>query len=456
MSESQTPSSVAAATDRELRRIAVDRQREGRVPGVLAAVAREGKLLWSHGIGSADLSSPGAAPTADTQFPVASNTKTFTAAMTMQLRDEGRLSLDDTVDQHITESTHARVTLRQILAHTTGMQREPVGDVWDTLEFPDREGLVAGWNDASRILRPHTHWHYSNLGYAILGEIIARIDGREWTDSLQARLLDPLELRRTTLDLESPHAGQYFVPPFTDVPVVEPVLEKKAVAAAGSLCSTATDMATWHGFLANPDSAILSPDTVEEMRQPQVIADTTGWTQGWGLGFQLMRRDGKTWFGHTGGLPGSITGIFTEPSTATTGLALMNNSNSPEPAGFAIDLGSYVDAHEPVAPQPWTPGTDQPEALVPLVGRWYSEGTGFTFSIKEGHLEARIDGLAASRPPSVFEPVETDVYRTASGRERGELLRVSRHSDGSVRQLNWATYRFTREPLSFSDRVPTR
>ncbi|MDF8264774.1 serine hydrolase domain-containing protein [Luteipulveratus flavus] len=448
------PTPLCAETERSLVRTATARQSEGRVPGLLGAVARHGDLLWSHGVGAADLDDAGVPLDADTHFQVASNTKTFTAVMIMQLRDEGRLTLDDTADLHVAESAHPHVTVRQMLAHTTGMQREPVGDVWDTLRFPDRTELVEGWNGAERVLRPHTHWHYSNLAYAVLGEIIARLDGREWAESLQARLIDPIGLRRTGTRGVAPMAGTYYVPPFSDVPMPEPRLDKRATAAAGALWSTATDMAAWHGFLAAPDASILSQDTVEEMCQPQIVGDTTSWTFGWGLGLELARKDGRTWVGHTGGLPGAVTGVFTERSSGTTGLVLMNSTNAPDPRAAAIDLGAYVLEHDPEPLTAWAPGTEQPDELVPLIGRWFSEGTGFTFVIKGGRLEARIDGLPASRPSSVFEPLGDDAYRTVAGREKGELLRVRRHSDGSVRQLNWATYRFTREPLPFGVDVP--
>ena len=99
------------------------------------------------------------------------------------------------------------------------------------------------------------------------------------------------------------------------------------------------------------------------------------------------------------------------------------------------------------------PGTTEPEELKPLVGQWFSEGNGFTFSIREGHLEALADGSPKGTEPSRFEAAEgPDTYTTVAGREQGEPLVIHRHPDGSVRQMNWATYRFTRAPLSFSDR----
>ena len=436
-------------TARALTTRALTAQTDGRVPGLVAGVARDGRLEWSTGIGTIDVATPGEAPDADTQYPVASNSKTFTAVAIMALRDEGRLDLDDTVEQHLADSAHARVTIRQLLSHTSGMQREPVGDVFDTMVMPSREEMLAGWSQAERVGRPHDRWHYSNLAYAVLGEIIGRLDGCTWEESIRRRILDPLEMTRTGTVPSGRRAKGYYVPPFADVPVEEPVFDAAAMDPAGGLRSTATDMARWGGFVADPVDEVLSPDTLEEMCQPQVMADVTGWTSAWGLGFQLVRHEGRTWVGHTGGWPGSITGVFTERSTATTGLILMNNSAPVPPAAAAIELGTIAIEREPVQPEPWQPGTELPDELVPLLGHWYSEGTHFVLSVREGRLEARVAGQPKEMPPSVFEAEATDRYRTVSGRERGELLRVTRDASGTVTHFNWATYRFTREPLAF-------
>lgn len=443
--------SFSDETVRALDARAATAQIDGRVPGLAAGIAREGRLEWFRGIGSIDLASPQEAPDEDTQYAVASNSKTFTAVAIMALRDEGKLDLDDTVETHLSDSTHARVTIRQLLAHTSGMQREPIGDVFDTMVMPERDELVAGWSRAERVGRPHDRWHYSNLGYAVLGEIIARLDGCTWEEAIRRRILDPLEMTRTGTSPSGRRAKGYYVPPFADVPIQEPVFDAKALDAAGGLRSTATDLARWGGFIANPVEEILSPDTLEEMCQPQAMADPIGWLSAWGLGLQLVRHEGRTWVGHTGGWPGSITGLFTERSSATTSLILMNNSAPVPPAAAAVEMGTIAIECEPVAPPAWAPGTDLPEELVPLLGHWYSEGTHFVFSVHQGALEARIAGSPKEQPPSVFEPAGTDCFVTVSGRERGERLRVSRDAQGGVSHLNWATYRFTREPLAFGE-----
>lgn len=438
-------------TARGLRRILQESQSKHRVPGIAGGVMRNGRLIWNDGVGAADLARPAEAPDADTQFLIASITKTFTAVMTMQLRDEGKLSLDDTLDAFVPENKHEGITIRQVLSHETGMQREPVGDIWETLEYPDRQQLVDGWNEAERILKPHHRHHYSNLAYSMLGEVIARLDGRAYADSLSARLLEPLGMRRTTMELVPPHATGYYLPPFTDVPVVEPVLDIGATGPAGALASTIRDLATWAAFLADPDDAVLDPDTLDEMVQPQIMVDLDGWRLGWGLGLMLMRSGDRVHVGHTGGMPGHITGLAVHRPTKTAGIALMNTTSAPDPAALAIALAEHVLENDPEEPEVWTPGGTVPDELVGVLGRWFSEGQAFTFTVREQSLEARLDAAPESKPPSVFSKIGDDLYRTDSGRETGELLRITRDADGHVTKLNWATYLFTREPYAFGE-----
>ncbi|HEX4976378.1 MAG TPA: serine hydrolase domain-containing protein [Nocardioides sp.] len=443
--------SLLEPTSRALHRIALEKQVKGRVPGLYAGVVRGGGFVWHEGIGAADVSVPQIAPTADDQFMVASNTKTFTAVQVMQLRDEGKLRLDDTLDQHIPEVTHRGVTVRQALAHSSGMQREPVGDVWETLRNPDRDELVAGFNEAERVHAPHHLWHYSNLVFSMLGELVARLDGRSWYDSLKARILDPLEMRRTTLGPLGSAVTGYYVPPYTDVPVQEPLLDAKALAPCGGLASTPTDMARWSSFVADPVPEVLSADTLEEMCEPQIMMDRQRWSSAFGLGFMLVRSGTRTYVGHTGGWPGFISGLFTHRESGTGGLVLMNSTSAPDPAAFAVALADHVIDNDPVDPEPWRPGREVPDELADLVGLWFSEGAPFVFSVKQGRLEARAQALPEHKPSSVFERVADDLYRTVSGREAGELLRVTRDGDGRVVKMNWATYLVTREPLAFGE-----
>jgi YD repeat-containing protein len=224
------------------------------------------------------------------------------------------------------------------------------------------------------------------------------------------------------------------------------------MAPCGGLASTARDLARWSAFVADPDPAVLSPDTLEEMTQPQVLMDPDRWNVGMGLGFFVVRAGDRSWVGHDGGMPGHITGVHTHRESGTGGIVLMNASHSPDPTAFAVALAGRVVQDVPVDDQPWRPGTDVPDELAGVLGRWYTEGSPFTFSVREGRLEASADGLPG-RKPSVFALEGADRYRTVSGRERGELLRLTRDESGRVTEMHWATYLVTREPLGFGEHL---
>jgi CubicO group peptidase (beta-lactamase class C family) len=331
------------------------------------------------------------------------------------------------------------------------MQREPVGDVWEALEFPDRAQLVRDFDAAEQVGRPHHRWHYSNLVYSMLGEVVARLDDKDWYAALRSRILDPLEMRRTTVGFDGPHADGYYVPPFSDVPVPQPAYDLRALDPCAGLASTGADLARWSAFVAAPDTDVLSPDTLEEMCEPQVMTDRQRWTGAMGLGFFLVRSGTRTYVGHTGGMPGHITAVFTDRESGTGGIALTSSGTTPDIAGFAVALADHVTDVEPVVPEPWRPGSSVPDRLAGLLGVWWSEGSPFHFSVRQGTLEARAPSQPEHQPSSVFEELEPDVFRTVSGREQGELLRVTRDEAGRPVKMSWATYLVSREPYAFGE-----
>ncbi len=184
------------------------------MPSVSASVFRGDELVWQQALGLADVEA-GTAASADTQYRIGSITKTFTAVGILQLRDAGELSLDDPLTTYLPESAHGP-TLGRMLAHSSGLQREPPGEIWETMQAPSREELLAGTADAEQVLDPGSWWHYSNLAFALLGEVVARAHGGTWEEALQANILDPLGLARTTPDAVDPAARGYFVEPYSD------------------------------------------------------------------------------------------------------------------------------------------------------------------------------------------------------------------------------------------------
>ena len=120
------------------------------MPSVSAAVFRDGETLWEQALGHADAEAKRDA-TPETQYRIGSITKTFTAVGIMQLRDAGALSLDDPLTAHLPESAHGP-TIGRMLTHSSGLQREPPGEIWETMKAPSREELLSGTGDAEQVL----------------------------------------------------------------------------------------------------------------------------------------------------------------------------------------------------------------------------------------------------------------------------------------------------------------
>jgi hypothetical protein len=148
-------------------------------------------------------------------------------------------------------------------------------------------------------------------------------------------------------------------------------------------------------------------------------------------------------------MPGHLAGVFVSRKDRVGAVALTNSSAGANAELLALELAETAIEALPAEPEPWRAGEAAPEQLRSALGRWWSEGAEFIFSWHDGKLEARLETAPRERPPSVFEPLGDDVFRTVSGREQGELLRLVRGSDGTVVRMYWATYPFTRMPEVF-------
>src|SRR3954471_1527792 len=188
----------------ELRAVLAQSQAENRLPSIAGAVLRDGEVLWADAVGLADAEADEAA-TPEHQYRIGSITKTFTAVGVMQLRDAGKLDLEDRLEAHLDVPARGDLTLRRMLSHGSGLQRELPGNVWETLEFPQSaEELLALLDDAELVLAPVERWHYSNLAFILLGEVIPELSGMPYENSVEQRLIEPLGLSRTSFSPESP------------------------------------------------------------------------------------------------------------------------------------------------------------------------------------------------------------------------------------------------------------
>jgi CubicO group peptidase (beta-lactamase class C family) len=430
---------------RELERLVQREQADKRLPSLAAAVVRDGEPLWEFAVGAADMADAEATP--DTQYRIGSITKTLTATAIMQLRDAGKLDLEDTIDRHLPGAAHAP-TIRRLLSHASGLQRETPGDVWVTLKFLSDAELARDLGTAEQVLPPGERFHYSNLGFALLGRVVAEVSGMSYVDYVQQRILDPLGMTRTTFRPQPPHAAGYLVEPYREGVREEQPVETASFTPSGQLWSTVRDLCRWAAFLAQPDPGVLAPGTVEAMRVVQTIDDHERWTSGYGLGLGLQRDGERILVGHGGAMPGFIAGVYVSPKDRIGAAALTNSGTARLGVLLKQLIARTIDA-VPVAPHPWRVEDGPPDEIASALGRWWLEGTELVFAWRGGKLEARESGAEDWEPPAVFRAESADLWRTVSGPEHGEQLRLERDDAGRIVRMFWATYLLTREATPF-------
>jgi CubicO group peptidase (beta-lactamase class C family) len=418
-------------------------QREKRLPSLAAAVLRDDELIWEIALGAADVEA-GTDATPDTQYRIGSITKTFTAAAIMQLRDAGVLDLEDTLDRHVEGVVHTP-TIRRLLSHASGLQRETQDDSWLSLRFAQPDELLETLGQAELVLPSGARFHYSNLAFALLGIVVERVSGVPYMDYVRERLFEPVGLTRVSFEPEPPAAKGYLAQPYADGVWDTIGVETGAWAAAGQLWGTAGDICRWGAFLAAPDESVLASSSAEEMRTVQAIADHERWLSGYGLGLGLTRDGDRILAGHGGSMPGFIAQLIFSAKEKVV-VAELTNESEADLGELGVALLSTTVDEWPVAPEVWRIGDSPSDDAAAVLGIWFMEAARVVFRWREGKLEARFEEMPDWQPSAVFERETDDRWRTVSGPEQGEALRIVRGSDGSVERMVWAGYPVTREP----------
>ena len=275
----------------------------GAVPGLALAVTDRDGLVLTREAGHADPAA-GRPVEPGTLFEIGSIGKSFTAAVILQLADEGRLSVDDPVVRHLpwfrVPRTGDRITIHHLLSHTAGITAGVDGTPEATFQVWRLRDLRPG-------SAPGRHFHYSNVGYKTLGLVIEAIEGASYGEVIRRRLLEPVGMRDSTptiTDAIRPRLAIGHEPAFSEHPwstgdPIAPAPWLTTGTADGSVAATAADLAAWARFLMIDQSGVS-----ERMRT--VVHDEPGAEHRWGYGYALARLElgGRTWIGHGGGMVG--------------------------------------------------------------------------------------------------------------------------------------------------------
>ncbi len=447
-----TRSRVLDVTADRLHHALAAEQVSARLPSLVAGVVRDGELVWWGARGSTVREGETSEPDYDTQYRVGSITKTMTAVLIMQLRDEGALDLGDRLDRHLPGIGYGDRTIRQVLSHSSGMQSEPAGSWWERSPGVSFEALSSRVSDAAAPLPTGRQYHYSNLGFGLLGEVIARSRRCTWWEALSAQLLQPLGMARTSYLAMQPAADGFSVNAFADTLTSEPAQDTAAMAPAGQVWSTVRDLGIYAAFLADPDPQVLRPETLSEMATVQSGTPQEGLTGAYALGLRMASADGRTFVGHTGSMPGFLAGMFVDRERHTAAVALANATAGLRTEGLPLDLLTTLERHQPSLPAPWTPVADVADDVKELLGLWHWGETALSMSY-DGEL-LRLARLGSEGPAYTFRRLVAGRYVGVAGYHAGETLAVARRADGTISHLECATFVYTRVPYDPEAPIP--
>ena len=321
------------------------------LPGVVVGVVADQELVWAQGFGHADVQAK-RPMTPATKFRMASHSKLFTATAIMQLREQGKVRLDDPVSQHLpwfkvtpAGEDDGPITVEQLLTHASGLPRE-AGPHWTTHEFPTAEEVRALMAQRQAPFAPATRWKYSNLAYTVAGMVVEQASGMSWADYVQRNIFAPLGMSASSVDRDVEGLAAAYGRRMPDGSRARfGFVDARGMAAATGITSTVEDMARFVSaqFRRGPRGGdrILSTASLREMHRVRSLEND--WTAGTGIGFAVQRVGGKTMVGHGGGYPGYTTNTLISPADRV-GVIVLTNAADAAPADIARQLMNTVGA----------------------------------------------------------------------------------------------------------------
>jgi CubicO group peptidase (beta-lactamase class C family) len=348
-----------SGTPQALEAIVQDFADQHRLPGLAAGVWRRGEVILRMGVGNQD--GPGSPPIdGETVFHLASVTKPFVATAVMQLVAADQMCLDCPLQRYLPYFSMQgpgadRITIRQLLTHTAG-----IGDTsdfgWTTPEYDD--GAVERYVRSLASVRlefvPGSQWRYSNRGFDVLADAIAKADGRPFETVIQQRILTPLGMRRSTLLMSDIDSARMALGHRRDGGVVGYYPYNRRHAGSSTLHSTLDDMLRWaaanlgRGVLHQ--RRILSTTAYEELWHPYwdiraTIAEQTrraGYVFPYdslaiGLSWFLPIQEGRQLVYHSGSDPGFASNVLLSPSEQI-GVVVLINASGADPRALSRSL----------------------------------------------------------------------------------------------------------------------
>ncbi|MFO0909861.1 MAG: serine hydrolase [Isosphaeraceae bacterium] len=351
------------------------------LPAVSIAVVDGDDVVWARGFGMARPAAKVAA-SADTIYRVGSVSKLFTDLALMQLVEAGKVDLDAPIERYLPDfrprnTTGKTITLRQLMAHRSGLTREsPVGNYFDDTH-PDLNATVASLNTTTLIFDPGAKTKYSNAGIAVVGQVVEKLRGEAFATTVTRTVLAPLGMTSSTFQPDAslkPRLADGLMWTYDGRTFLAPTFPL-GTAPAGNLYASVNDLARFLIFLfgGQPQSNVVKPETLARMFEP---AFPDQGPRSFGIGFSLSTFDGHKRVGHGGAVYGFATEVAALPNE-NLGVAVVINKDCANTTARRIADAALRDllALRAGKPLPEIPGTEptDPALAWKLAGR-YGQG----------------------------------------------------------------------------------
>ncbi|MBL8213851.1 MAG: beta-lactamase family protein [Bryobacterales bacterium] len=402
------------------------------LPGIAVGVVHDQELLWAKGYGFADVEKK-TPVTPATQFRMASHSKLFTATAIMQLRDKGKLRLDDPVQRYLpwfqpkpAEPDDPPITIEELLTHSSGLPRE-AGSHWSTQEFPDADGVKRYILSHGAPYSPEVRWKYSNLALTIAGMIVETVSGEPFNDYIARHIFVPLGMTGSSIDRNVDSLAIGYGRRMPDGSRQKfAFIHSRAMSPATGVTSNIEDMAKFVSLQfrkGKPGGAqILSTGALREMHRVRRLEND--WTRGNAIGFAVNREKDKVYIGHGGSYPGYKTHTYIDIA-AKVGVIVLTNGDDAVPADIAMKLMQTVGEAVAKAGAPQTPKPDWDPRWTRFTGLYRSRG-GDTEVVALNQKLVLIDPTSANITQSTLTPLGNDRFRLdapTGGSAVGEIVR---------------------------------
>ncbi|MBS3098810.1 beta-lactamase family protein [Candidatus Pacearchaeota archaeon] len=284
-----------------------------RIPGLSIGIVHKDKIILNKGYGFSNIQN-NEKTTDKTLYRIASISKLFTSISIMQLVESEKINLDDDVSKYLKwAKSKNKITLRQLLTHSSGINRDGDTPHWINDNFPEIEKIIKHVSEGAVTYSPIEKFKYSNLGYTILGKVIEQVSGMTYKDYVKKNIIQTIRLENTYIDIENEAENKLATGYGRDMPGFERDKfnnpSTKSMAPAIGFVSNVNDLCKFMSAQFLTNNLLLRNETKKEMQRIQWIEETDNETITWGLGYEMWKLDNITLRGHGGGFPGFITQI---------------------------------------------------------------------------------------------------------------------------------------------------